>query len=221
MAKAFRHIAGAYVAQLDEDEARLVVTLARDVLQLLGTREEEGASGGAVEDATGSVPHAEGRDDASGTTWWEELGLSDPEATHHADSLQPPTDPALARLLPNVSADDPEEQARLRAELEPHVIATKRQALHEAIDLLRHDPLRVTEEAAPRFGAALNDIRLVLAERLGIQDESGAERVAKLAQPHSGRGAHGVDDVEHFMAMLYSFVSWLQDSLMTALLKRR
>jgi hypothetical protein len=192
----------------------LVVTLARDVLHLLGTRAGE-------DTASGEMPDVPGPAGASGTSWWEELGLNDPEAHPRADSLDPPTDPALARLLPDLTDDDPEEQARLRAELEPHVIESKQRALNEAIGLLRHDPLRVTEEAAPRFSAAMNDIRLVLAERLGIEDEESAERVTRLAESNPKRGSQGVDDVEHFMAMLYSFVSWLQDSLMTALLKRR
>jgi hypothetical protein len=214
MARAFRHVPGAYVAELDEDEARLVVTLARDVLHLLDTRAEDGAG------SAPSVPDDGGPDGASGTSWWEELGLSDPEVASGADSLEPPEDPALARLLPAISEQDPQEEARLRAMLEPQVIASKREALQEAVDLLRQDPLRVPEDAAHRFGAAMNDIRLVLAQRLGIEDEADATRVARLAEEPPSRN-RDVDDVEHFMAMLYSFVSWLQESLMTALLKRR
>lgn len=211
MARAFKHIGGAYVAQLEEDEARLVITLARDVLHLLETRSGEGGS---------DLPHDASQDGASGTSWWEELGLSDPEAAPGVESLEPPEDPALARLLPPVSEQDPADEARLRAMLEPQVVASKRAALQDAIELLRHDPLRVPEADAHRFGAALNDIRLVLSQRLGIEDEADSERVARLAEARPSKN-RDVDDVEHFMAMLYSFVSWLQESLMTALLKRR
>ncbi|MGO1320122.1 MAG: DUF2017 family protein [Galactobacter sp.] len=210
MARAFRRVGGAYVAQLEEDESRLVITLARDVLHLLDMRAGEGSA----------MPDDGGRDGASGTSWWEELGLSDPEASPGPETLEPPVDPALARLLPPVTEQDSADEARLRAMLEPQVVASKRAALQEAIELLRQDPLRVPEADAHRFGAALNDIRLVLSERLGIADQADAERVARLAEAKPSKN-RDVDDVEHFMAMLYSFVSWLQESLMTALLKRR
>lgn len=217
MARAFRRAGGSYVAELEADEARLVITLARDVLQLLSARAE--ATRGPADEAPhsgGETPDV-GQQDGTGPRWWEELGLTDPEARPQAPtSLDPPRDPALARLLPATSTDDPEEAARLRAMLEPQVLDTKRQALQEAIDLLGRDPLRVPEDMAPRFGSALNDIRLVLAQRLGIEDEADAVRVNHLAETE-----RDVDDVEHFMAMLYAFVSWLQESLMTALLKRR
>jgi len=266
MARGFRHLGSGYVAELDPAEARLVITLARDVLQMLSNRdgaplievpqprggrfekladwgiEADGAPGrhratrrerrrrhgslavpdavseperessGAAEDLPGEPEPAEDR-------WWEALGLVDPTEETQADEPAPrrraPQDPALARLLPDLIADaDAEdgEAERLRALTEDGIVASKRSGLEEAVRLLAVDPLRIPEAEAPRFGAALNDIRLVLAERLGIHTEEDARRVTEDGD---------TDEVSHFMAVLYSFVSWLQESLMTALLKRR
>ena len=56
-------------------------------------------------------------------------------------------------------------------------------------------------------------MRLVLAARLGIENQEDADRVQDAVE-------HGVtDDPDQGMAVLYGFTSWLQDSLMHALLR--
>ena len=57
-------------------------------------------------------------------------------------------------------------------------------------------------------------MRLVLAARLGIRDEQDAERVAGYTDWNQAT------DVESYMSLVYQFVSWLQDSLMEAMLQR-
>jgi len=262
MARAFRPVGGAYVAQLDAAESRLVGELARDVLQMLRSRAEltgdlvpddadpAGVVGPPPAGGTGSAgaESSGGAAGATGEDWWSELGLSTADLGLDADGqLLPdnaaydveaartagedgagtpgvstrrrarPADPALARLLPDlVGADaDPGEAERLRALTEPGIAAAKRAALAEAGELLAQNPLRVPAESAPRFASALNDIRLVLAQRLGIETEEDAARVSRLEDDDEEA------ELEHYLALLYGFVSWLQESLMTALLRRR
>ena len=59
---------------------------------------------------------------------------------------------------------------------------------------------------------ALNQVRLVLSSRLKITDEQDAERVHAIG---SGGPGHRR---ESYMALLYNFVSWLQETLMQALI---
>jgi hypothetical protein len=293
MARAFRPVGGAYVAELDEAEAKLVAQLALDVKEMLDTRAEltgdlvpeathddapagPGASPrrGAGERAThddapagpGAAPHQGSGEQAAGTDadagtraedrWWEALGLSPadlgvgpdgelladnealplqetdahggaadlPGAAGGAAAPRPttrrrarPSDPALARLLPDLVAGGDAavgEAERLRALTEPGLVAAKRANLAEAAQLLSLDPLRVPAADAPRFASALNDIRLVLAERLGIESAEDAARVAAAEEDPE-------DELGHYLALLYGFVSWLQESLMTALLRRK
>ncbi len=260
MARAFRPVGGAYIAELDEAESKLVAQLALDVKEMLDTRAEltgdltpdqehdDAVPGQGAPAPTGADRQGDDAPDArsaGGANWWEELGLSpadlgvgpdgellpDNEALPGADTpgaggaaprpttrrRARPADPALARLLPDLvargeAADG--EAERLRALTEPGIVAAKRANLAEAAALLSMDPLRVPAADAPRFASALNDIRLVLAERLGIESEEDAARVAAAEENPD-------DELEHYLALLYGFVSWLQESLMTALLRRK
>lgn len=246
MARGFRRQGEEYVATLDKAEARLVANLAADVLEMLDSRVDEqtspddaglgpvggvgsaglaggddGAAGGSADGAAG-----EATDDAAAVSapaedrWWEALGLSNADLMPGAEAGERrrarPEDPALARLLPDLIAgsDATEGEAeRLRALTEPVVVAGKRAALEEAVQLLTARPLKVPVDSASLFASALNDIRLVLAQRLGIETAQDAERI------HAAEESE--DEMDRYLALLYGFVSWLQESLMTALLKRR
>lgn len=233
MARGFKRHGGEYVATLEKAESRLVANLAADVLEMLDSRvDKTSVPDGAVDALVGG--DRQGEDSAAGSEqsqgivdeapveqpWWEALGLSNADLMPDAEPGEPrrarPEDPALARLLPDLiaPADATEGEAeRLRALTEPVVVTGKREGLLEAVELLKARPLKVPVDSAPRFAAALNDIRLVLAERLGIETASDAERI------HAAEDSE--DDMDRYLALLYGFVSWLQESLMTALLKRR
>ncbi|RKW71880.1 DUF2017 family protein [Galactobacter caseinivorans] len=240
MARGFKRQGAEYVATLDKAEARLVANLAADVLEMLDSRVQEqelpddasvglaghAGSAHAEIDTGAAAPADEDAADSSAAEpagedrWWEALGLSNadlmPGASGGERRRARPEDPALARLLPDLIAasDATEGEAeRLRALTEPVVVEGKREALAEAVRLLTAHPLKVPADSAPRFASALNDIRLVLAERLGIETAEDAERI------HGAEDSE--DEMDRYLALLYGFVSWLQESLMTALLKRR
>src|SRR6476661_11140528 len=121
-----------------------------------------------------------------------------------------PADPAVARLLPDFHADDAELSAGLRVLHEPDLIAAKDAAAVALLDSLPRGggQVRLDEEAASSWIAALNDVRLALGVRLEITDDD--------ALPP------GVDDPESAEAAMYATYRWLsavQDSLVTALME--
>lgn len=123
-----------------------------------------------------------------------------------------PEDSALRRLLPDGSRD-PERAAEFRRYTERSLREAKIGVLKQAALVLENDPVRLEDEQAQAFGRALNDVRLVLADRLGIRDEADAERVGRYDDWSA------IEDVETYMSLLYNFVSWLQETLMEALLR--
>ncbi|MCY1464181.1 hypothetical protein D9M71_821740 [compost metagenome] len=60
---------------------------------------------------------------------------------------------------------------------------------------------------------ALNDVRLVLAERLDIRDDEDAGHV------HLMQDWSQAEDVESYLALVYNFTTWLQESLVQAMLQ--
>ena len=115
-----------------------------------------------------------------------------------------PADSAVARLLPAASSDD-EAATEYRRYTERANLAML------AFDIESSD-LRLNEEHARAWAAALGDIRLVLADRLYIVDEDTAEDIAAFTDPSE------IETQEEYMAVVYNFVSWVQDSLMLAML---
>lgn len=122
-----------------------------------------------------------------------------------------PEDPALARLLPQASDDD-EEAAEFRRLTERSVREAKIGHLKMAAMDCESPKLLLDHEHSMAFASALNDVRLVLATRLGIESEEDAQRVASYTDWSQAQ------DVESYMSLVYQFVSWLQDSLVEAML---
>lgn len=129
------------------------------------------------------------------------------------EDARAPEDPALARLLPQAAAEE-EAAAEFRRFTERGIREEKIGRLRMAAMDCEAPKLQLDDEHARAFAAALNDVRLVLAARLGIRDEQDAERVARYTDWNQAT------DVESYMSLVYQFVSWLQDSLMEAMLQR-
>ena len=144
-------------------------------------------------------------------------------------AVRPPEDPALARLLPDAHKDDPRASAEFRRYTESGLRARKRQGLELALRTLeRGAPVRLDEAEASAWLVALTDVRLVLAERIGLKtDEDHAileQVVAQLAQAEPPAESEdsdddGVDAAER-LAMtlaLYDFLAWLLETLVEAM----
>lgn len=125
-----------------------------------------------------------------------------------------PDDPALARLLPDASRDDDEDAADFRRLTERGLRRRKAEALTgAAATLAGSGPVTLDEAQAGAWLTALNDVRLVLAERMGVRTEEDADRLAVQV-------ATAPDDPAAWLSSVYDFLTWLQESLVQALSTR-
>lgn len=127
----------------------------------------------------------------------------------------PPDDPVLARLLPDFhrpDADDdggegPALAAALRSVREPELIEAKRDAIASLLASLPTGGGRV-ELTAPQAEAwltAINDVRLALGTALDVSED-----MPEQLPPDDPRTDH---------LPVYHWLTWLQDSLVTVLVR--
>jgi hypothetical protein len=130
-------------------------------------------------------------------------------------AVEPPADPAVARLLPDGSRDDPELAQSFRRLTEQDLRERKRDSLGLAAAALRRAaPVVLVDSEAQALLKGLTDVRLVLAERLGIATDEDAEFLhAALAA-----GAAQGPQVWAKAAGLYEVVTYLQEELVHTLL---
>ena len=171
------------VADVDALEAGLLAGLAGDLLALL----DDGADDGAEQDPLVAL-----------------VGLSGRE-------LAPPADPALARLLPDAYADDDAAAAEFRRFTEQDLRAGKR--ANAGVVLASLAPhlddggrLVLDRDQVDAWLGTLNDLRLVLATRLGVTEETDLDPDA--------------DDPNAQALHVYGWLGWLQESLLTCIVPR-
>lgn len=199
--RAFRYEQGAYVAQLDAGEREVVASVVANVVELLGG---EVPDGGAPSGAPGG-----------------EQGTGEPDGgpTWHlrTEPLPPPDDTAVRRLLPDASRDDPAVAGEFRRLTEDDLRAAKLARLRWLWTALQQDGPVVPVAQGPAVAATLTDLRLVLADRLGIRTDEDADHLLRAA---GRRRRHGSDDVRAYLATVYDALTWLQESLVQAMLAR-
>jgi len=92
--------------------------------------------------------------------------------------VDPPQDPALARLLPDGHREDGDLAQGYRRLTERSLRSHKRDAATGAAAALRRpDPVTLTAAEARALLTSLADARLVLAERLGVRTEEDSEQL--------------------------------------------
>lgn len=208
MAVGFRATSTGYRAELDAHERRLLSTLCADVIQLLEGRTQDVAP--AAEGSLPDTPAEQPSEDPLFAHFRAELaGLG----LEEEQTLEAPEDPVVRRLLPDAS-EDAEDAGQFRRLSESSLREAKIADLRAARMWLESSPIRLTDAQAPVLGRALNDLRLTLAVRLGIEEESDAEAVHRRAMDSRAK------DAESFMAEVYTFVTWLQETLFSALLQQ-
>lgn len=219
MAVGFRATSTGYRAELDAHERRLLSMLCGDVIQLLEGRAEDVMTTSEQEAAQSQTDQSEAAP-AETTDPQDDAAAEDPLFAHfraelaglgQEESLEAPEDPVLARLLPDAS-EDAEEAGQFRRLSEASLREAKIADLRAARMWLESSPIRVREEQAPILGRALNDLRLTLSVRLGIEEETDAEAVHQKAMNSKAK------DTESFMAEIYTFITWLQETLFSAML---
>lgn len=190
MAKAFRRTSRGIAGSLNEPERKLLRDLFADVITLLEERDE-----------IHQVDASEDLDPLYALT-----GMSPDRGP-----LPEPADPATARLLPTAS-DDEQVANEFRRFGEHDLITSKIGRLREAQFLMENTKIVLDEAAASRFAQALNDVRLVLSQRLGIESEADSARIGQI------NDAAQVHTPQDYMALVYNLISWVQDTVMQALL---
>jgi hypothetical protein len=193
MGRPFRRTRAGIRVQLGAGERAMLSRLFDDVERLL-------ADDAAEREGVGPVRPGTGADDVLAAL---EAQLTPP----------PPSDPAVARLLPAGHRDDPELAAGYRRMSEHGLRARKRAGLGlAATALARREPVTLDADEALALLKALTDVRLVLAERLGVRTDEDAEALhAALAR------ADALDDPRTAAGALYDALTWWQESLVSAL----
>ncbi len=185
MAKPFKSTRRGITGALEPGEARLLGALLDDVISML--EPETGPS----EDPLAAL-----------------VGMSGADA-----QVTAPDDSAVRRLLPDAVRGDDDEALAFRRLTERSLREQKIGALRASALLIESSPMTLNDEQARLLAQALNDVRLVLADRLSLETEEDAERLHDIADTRD------VDDVESYLALVYNFITWLQESLVQALLK--
>jgi hypothetical protein len=121
-------------------------------------------------------------------------------AMEAADEPAADTDAVIARLLPNAYPDDPDAAAEFAGATRARLAASKAQGAGRIVADLAAAPggtLRLDEAGAIAWLKALGDVRLALAERIGVAEVQRSV--------HTPQG------------MIYAWLTWLQGSLVEAI----
>lgn len=124
-----------------------------------------------------------------------------------------PQDPALLRLLPDV-VDDPDEAADLRRLSHDDVRRAKAEQLHTLRRLVQAaDPeAEISRGDAPAVTAALSQLRLVLADRLGVLTDEDSARLEEEIDSGSA------DRDRTYLATVWRMLGALQAALVERML---
>ena len=199
MAKAFKRKGTRFVARLDEMERDVVVGLLEQTYEFLAPEPREPTSD-PFDDLVSrlGMPRLKDAEDAAGDD--------------DAGALR---DPAMDRILPSAHRDDPALSAEFRRLTEHGIREGKAANLATAITALLTadgDKVRLDQEQAQAMVVALTDVRLLLGERLGLRTDEDAEAL----QDRLERASE--DDRDLHLAAAYDFLTWLQETLIQALM---
>lgn len=238
MARAFRWEGDAAVAHLDELELEALADGAAAVITILG--EEPGAAPAQPAAMLPEVPGGPASSDAPSAeddlhARFEALtaGLTPSDPERAVDPVDPAElhggDPALARLLPAAHTSDVAAARDFAAMAHDGIRATKvanLRALVAACERSRESGVMALDpREARQVMAAFTDVRLVLADRLGIHEDHDAERVdartAELVRAvERGETLSDADEVALQLGIHHGFVGWMQETLVESLLRQ-
>ena len=122
-----------------------------------------------------------------------------------------PEDPALARLFPDGYTDDEAASADFRRYTQVGLRDIRQARIATALASLEaaaHGRQVLDADTAQAWLGALNDLRLVLGERLGVTEDL-EEMLAAIPEEDPRRAALGV----------YDWLGWVQETLVRALMR--
>lgn len=219
----FEEVDGRFVARLTRDERFAIAQVAEQVVELL-EQEVDGLEEIAAAVADDGLPSAL-------------LGLDD-------TVVEAPTDPAVRRLLPNAAPTDQGVGEEFRRLTQTDLALSKVGRLTALCAALAGDdePLLDLEDDGPAdgvdandelgsrdvalepadaqsFAGALTDVRLVLAERLGIVTDDDSDRLSSAIE-QAWQGRADLDPRIELLGSVFLLAGYLQESLLDLMLAR-
>lgn len=142
--------------------------------------------------------------------------------------IQRPDDPVLRRLLPDGYRDDEEDSAEFRRYTEQSITIAKvedARAVLESLDDagLNNDPkdgkleVQLGPDKVSAWLRAVNDMRISLAVRLGIDSAEAAEQLESSGESGGAEGLTSEQENEQIMRDVYLWLGYVQDSLVSCL----
>ena len=220
--RAFRRVPEGLACGLDDWERELLARLALEVRALLqadappveGTGESETSSSSRPDPVR---PGESERD----REVLEALDFDLDPPTNHVHSGRPSADPVIAVLLPQASEDPITSmevssltRARLRGDKVDRLV---RLAAELRAPSGPGETVLVASGQESDWLGAINDIRLVLAQRLGIESAQDAEHVHAVAFQEAPEEETDREQWYRGTALVYDMVTWWQESLVSAL----
>ena len=199
----FRPIRGGGASTwLSSDEATLLRSLIAPVVELLNDPARSAQSAPSADAAESADP----ADAAESTDLFDDLEKMFNETA--AEPPETPTDPVLARLLPDAYQDDPDAAGEFRKYTESSLREAKKYFAQTLLETLPPEGGRVklSADQARDWLRALNDVRLMFGVRLEVTEDF-EDRLASL-DPEDPR----------FVAFeVYGWLGALQESLVRAI----
>lgn len=209
MAHAFRRRPdGSLVCRLDAEEKAIIAQVAQETADLIRADLGIGADSSAIQQAADS-----------------EDPLQRLEAEFASRDAREPADTAVKRLFPDASRD-PALAAEYRRLGQLDLAEGKIADLRSVMTVMDasgpgRGGVALDQEGAVSFLRAVNDVRIVLADRLGLERDGDFDTVRMLQQ--IGERVEDATPVDagqvggDVVIAVYELLSWLQESLLRAM----
>ena len=218
--RAFRRVPEGLVCGLDDWERELLARLALEVRALLQADAPQGAGQpeASLSPRPESVRPGESERDREVL---EALDFDLDAPTNRVHVGSPNADPVFAVLLPQAS-DDPVTAMEVSRLTRARLRSDKADRLERLAAELRapsgpEDTVLVAPGQESDWLGASNDIRLVLAQRLGIESAQDAEHVHSVAFQEAPEEETSREQWYRGTALVYDMITWWQESLISAL----
>ena len=220
--RAFRRVPEGLACGLDDWERELIARLALEVRGLLQADAPSAEDAGESETFSPSRPDpVRPGESERDREVLEALDFDLDAPINHVHAGRPNADPVIAVLLPQASEDpltSMEVSSLTRARLRGDKVD---RLAHMAAELRAPSGPEGTVLVAPGqesdWLGASNDIRLVLAQRLGIESAQDAESVHAAAFEEAPEEETSREQWYRGTALVYDMVTWWQESLVSAL----
>ena len=220
--RAFRRVSEGLACGLDDWERELLARLALEIRALLQSDDpalkDTGES--AISQPSRSDPGRPGESDRDREVLAAlDVDLDPP--VNHVHAGRPTTDPVVGILLPEAS-EDPVTAMEVSSLTRARLRDDKSDRLARLVAEMRvpsgpEGTILVPFGQETDWLGAINDIRLVLAQRLGIESAQDAGRIHDVAFQEAPESETPHEQWYRGTALVYDMVTWWQESLVSAL----